>query len=166
MGSPTLGWEHVPSTRLICKTGVYDLIIYMKQFVYENPGQALIFLEPSMTYIYSYCLGEGLYCQDKMPQPNATKGRKGFVFGSGSTPLSYVKEVMAGTQGRKLEAGTEADTMEESSPVCTACFLSQPRTTCPEVVPTATIPMGWDLLHQSFIKKIPYRQSGWMDFPD
>lgn len=68
--------------------------------------------------------------------------RKGFVFSSGSIPLSYIKEVTAGTQGRKLEAGTEADTTEESSLVCTVCFLSQLRTACPEVVPATTIPMG------------------------
>jgi hypothetical protein len=66
----------------------------------------------------------------------------------------------------KLRQELKAEAMEEISMVCAACFLSQLRTTYQEVVPTTTIPMGWALLRQSLIKKIPYRQSGWKYFPD
>jgi hypothetical protein len=37
---------------------------------------------------------------------------------------------------------------------CSACFLIEPRTTCPGMAPPT---MGWALPHQSLIKKMPYR---------
>lgn len=49
---------------------------------------------------------------------------------------SSSREARAGIQSRNLEAGTEAQTIEErcllacSAHLCTACFPTQPRTTC------------------------------------
>jgi hypothetical protein len=59
---------------------------------------------------------------------------------SGRAPS--LKELREGTQGRNLEAGTEAEarTLFTCSMACPACFCMESRTTCPRVVPPT---MGW-----------------------
>ena len=66
-------------------------------------------------------------------------------------------EAKAGIQGKNLEAGTEeAEAMEECCLLAySVCCLLHPRSTCPRVA--LPIPMAWALLHQSLIKKMPYR---------
>lgn len=57
-------------------------------------------------------------------------GSKGFISCSTSGNRS-INEI---TQGRKLEAGPQAEAMEEQcSLACSACFLTQSRTASPEM---------------------------------
>jgi hypothetical protein len=59
-------------------------------------------------------------------------------------------------QGRRLEAGPDAETMDGYYVLaCSVCFLIKPKTTSPGMIlPTA----GRAQPHQSLIKKTPY---GW-----
>jgi hypothetical protein len=65
-------------------------------------------------------------------------------FGKGTGLLHFVahrlsqREVRAGAQARNLEAGTKAELTEDAgyslaSQAYSACFLIQPKTTCPRV---------------------------------
>lgn len=69
-----------------------------------------------------------------------------------------LKNVRLGTQDRNLNAGTEAETVEECcflafSPVsCSATFLLPPSTTCPVVASPIVVDRA--LPHQSSTKKI------------
>ena len=70
--------------------------------------------------------------------------------------ISLFQSISEGRQGRDLEAETEAEAMATVllSKSCSACFLIQPRITCPGVVPPT---VSWTLPHQPLTKKIHYR---------
>lgn len=63
-----------------------------------------------------------------------------------------------GSQGRNLETGTEAETKKETACefALLACWFIHPSPTCPGAEPPT---VGGALLHQFFIKKIPYRRA-------
>jgi len=65
-------------------------------------------------------------------------------------------------QDRNLEAGADAEAMEESCLLaCSACFLIEPRTISPGMAPCT---MGWALPHQTLFKEVPYSWISWRYF--
>ena len=65
------------------------------------------------------------------------------------------KSYRAGTWGRSWYRGRGGVLFTDLLIMaCSACFLTEPRTTSPGMAPPA---MGWTLPHQSLIKKMPYR---------
>ena len=89
-------------------------------------------------------------------------GKKRFCFSikfSGHTPS--LRGDRAGTQGRSLESGTEAEAVEEDCLLACSSWVTQSvfflyklRSTSPG---TASSTMGFALPHQSLIKKIHHR---------
>jgi hypothetical protein len=82
----------------------------------------------------------------KYNDQEASWGGKGFIQLTLPHCCSSPKEVRTGTQTGQ-EAGADAEVMEEVIGLlhlaCSACFLREPRTTCPGMaLPT----MGWALL--------------------
>lgn len=67
------------------------------------------------------------------------------------------REVRAGVHGRNLEAGIEAETTKECCFLaCSGNFLIQLWPTCLWILPFA---LGWALLHQFSIKRMPPRHA-------
>lgn len=66
--------------------------------------------------------------------------------------------------GSQPEAGADAETLERCLLACLACFLRQPRSTCPVVAP----PIGLGSSQQSLIKKthrrLAYKEILWRPF--
>ena len=90
--------------------------------------------------------------QTKTQNNNKTKqknSRKKIYWLTGNRAVS--REAKAESQGRNLEAGADAETMEGCCLLtCSASSLREPRTTSPEMDPPT---MGWVLPHQSLINK-------------
>lgn len=78
------------------------------------------------------------------------------------------RETRAGTPGTNLEAGTKAETVEEYCLVIGllqltrwTCFLTQSRTTCPEVVPpTFNQGQPQSSLAEKLLRRLVWRPSG------
>ena len=63
--------------------------------------------------------------------------------------MTYIEGNQERSSGRNLEAGMEAETMEECSLLACLLRLAQPRTTCPRLV---SLTLGWSLIYQSLRK--------------
>lgn len=78
-------------------------------------------------------------------------GRRGVTASYNPGHCTALREVKAGTQGRKLEAGSEAEAVEEHlSWACSDYFLYNPGLPAGVAPPT----VGWALSHQLLIKKM------------
>jgi hypothetical protein len=83
--------------------------------------------------------------------------------GESLSPLATLRShsITEGSQDRNMESGTDTEAMEECHflgllfMVCSVCFPILPKITYPGMGKQPT--MSWALLHQSLIKKIPYR---------
>ena len=88
------------------------------------------------------------------------EGKGLFCLGSHIIVHHWRKSGQELKQGRNLEAGADAEAMEECCLLVCSSWLVQPAffieatTTSPGMAPPT---MGWALPHQSLIKKMPYR---------
>jgi hypothetical protein len=93
--------------------------------------------------------------------PRSKMGRKRFIHLKTPHHSSSPKEVRSGTQAGQ-EAGADAEAMEGCYLLaCSACFLIEPKTTSPEMVPPTRGPPIWSL-----IEKMPYSWNSWRHFPN
>jgi hypothetical protein len=78
-----------------------------------------------------------------------------------------LKEVRAGTQGWTLEAGTEAEVLEETllalSGLCSACFLIQHRLSCLGIV-LPTVGCALPIISQHSSPQMGIRSNPWRQF--